>query len=102
MNNVVQHMTVWASDGEKLGRVGNIEGSRFVLVRDGHAPITIFPWQVRNVGSRGVELWLARAELPPPIRVAQRGVDEWGNRIQQPDHGSIVTASEFDDWKRSH
>ena len=102
MADIVERMKVFASDGERLGSVGKVDGPRFQLLRDGHTQVTIFPWQVRAVTPRGVELWLARAELPPPVPVAERGVDMWGNRIHQPDRQPVVTVDEYEKWRQSH
>lgn len=67
-NNPVGGMTVYASNGEKLGHVARTDSRGLLLQRGSGGEIHIDRRQLKRVTERGVELWLAKAELRAPKR----------------------------------
>lgn len=67
-SNPVGGMSVFASDGEKLGHVSRTESNGLLLQRGTGSEIHIDRRQFKRVSKRGVELWLAKAELRVPGR----------------------------------
>lgn len=65
-NTPVGGMSVYASNGEKLGHVSRTDRNGLLLQRASGGEIHIDRRQLKRVSKRGVELWLAKAELRAP------------------------------------
>lgn len=63
MEKVRGGMPVFASDGEPLGRVARTDEHGLTLRRQ-RDEVHVDDRHLKNVDERGVELWLASAELP--------------------------------------
>lgn len=65
-SNPVGGMSVYASSGEKLGHVSRTDSRGLLLQRASGGEIHIDRRALKRVTKRGVELWLAKAELRVP------------------------------------
>lgn len=63
MEKPVGGMPVFGSDGEELGRVARTDSHGLTLQRRG-GEVHVDERHLKRVDEHGVDLWLAKAELP--------------------------------------